>query len=51
MARKKPDVVLQAKDMLIIPINNRAKITDKAVTALTGTGSAVANTLIYVKGR
>jgi len=47
LKRKKPDVVLQAKDMLYIPLNNRAKNTDRAITALTGTSSSVATALIY----
>ena len=51
MQRKKPDVVLQAKDLLYVPLNGRARITDKAVTALTGTGTSAATALIYTRGR
>jgi len=51
LKRKKPDVVLQAKDMLYVPLNNRAKITDRTITALTGTGSSAATALIYTKSR
>jgi polysaccharide export outer membrane protein len=51
MQRKKPDVVLQAKDVLHVPLNSGAKARDKAVGILTGTGSSAATALIYVKGR
>lgn len=51
LKRKKPDVVLQAKDMLYIPLNNRAKQTDRAINVLTGTSSSVASALVFVKTR
>ncbi|MCU1326373.1 MAG: polysaccharide export protein [Bryobacterales bacterium] len=51
MARKKPDVVLQARDVLHVPLNTGAKTRDKAVTILTGTSSAAATALIYTKSR
>lgn len=47
LKRKKEDVVLQSKDMLFIPINNRAKQTAQAINVLTGTASAATSALIY----
>ena len=39
LKRKKQDVVLQAKDLLFIPMNNRAKATQQAIQVLTGVGA------------
>ncbi|MDP9170425.1 MAG: polysaccharide biosynthesis/export family protein [Acidobacteriota bacterium] len=47
--RTRPDVVLQAKDVLYVPENGRAKLTDKMITALTGVGAASATALVYTR--
>lgn len=51
LKRKKQDVVLQAKDLLFIPMNNRAKATQQAIQLLTGTGQAASTALIYTRSR
>ncbi len=51
LKRKKEDVVLQAKDVLYIPLNNRAKQTATAITVLTGTAAAATSSLIYTMTR
>ena len=51
LKRKKDDVVLQAKDLLYVPLNNRAKVTQQAINALTGSAQSAGTALIYVKGR
>jgi polysaccharide export outer membrane protein len=45
--RKKPDVVLQAKDILYLPENPKAKNVDQAIQAATGLSVAAAAALIY----
>lgn len=51
LKRKKEDVVLQAKDMLYIPTNNRAKVTQQVITALTGSAQSAGTALVYTRGR
>ena len=51
LKRKKEDVVLQAKDVLYIPLNNRAKQTATAITVLTGTAASATSSLIYTMTR
>jgi polysaccharide export outer membrane protein len=50
-ARKKPDVVLQAKDMLYIPDNNKSKWTQQAIQSVTGVAGSASTALIYTRGR
>jgi len=45
--RKKPDVVLQAKDVLYLPENRTAKNVDLAIQAMTGLSSAAGAAIIY----
>jgi polysaccharide biosynthesis/export protein len=49
--RKSPDVVLQAKDILYLPENRKAKNVDTAIQAMTGLGTTATAALIYTKGR
>jgi len=51
LARKKPDMTLQAKDVLYVPDSSKRRITQEMVTALTGTGSSAAVALLYVLHR
>jgi hypothetical protein len=45
--RKKPDVVLQAKDILYLPENRTAKNVDLAIQAMTGLSTAAGAAIIY----
>ena len=47
--RKSPDVVLFPKDLLYVPDNNRAKITQQTIQALVGVGSTVTTGLIVYR--
>ena len=48
MARKAPDVVLQADDILYVPLNNGERMTAKVLAQLAGFGSTTAaGVLIY----
>jgi polysaccharide export outer membrane protein len=47
--RKKPDVVLQARDVLYIPDNTRAKRTDQVINAMAGVGTSAATALVYTR--
>lgn len=51
LKRKKGDVVLQAKDLLYIPMNSRAKATQQAIQVLTGAGAQASTALIYTRTR
>jgi polysaccharide export outer membrane protein len=48
LTRKKPDITLQAKDVLYIPDSSARRITDKLVTTLTTVSGSAALALIYV---
>jgi len=48
LQRKKPDITLQAKDVLFVPDSSGRRITDRLVTAMTGIGGGAALALIYV---
>jgi polysaccharide biosynthesis/export protein len=47
--RKKPDVVLQARDILYLPENPTAKNVDTAIQAMTGLSVTSAAALIYTR--
>jgi polysaccharide export outer membrane protein len=49
--RQQADVILQAKDVLYVPDNHRAKLTDQMINVLTGVGASSATALIYTRGR
>jgi polysaccharide export outer membrane protein len=48
LARKKPDITLQAKDVLYVPDSSGRRITQEAITALTATGQGATMAMIYV---
>jgi polysaccharide export outer membrane protein len=48
LARKIPDVTLQAKDILYVPDSSRRRITQTTINALTGLGASAAVASIYV---
>ena len=50
-ARKSPDVVLQARDILYVPDNSRAKRTDQFINLVSGVGASSATALVYTRGR
>lgn len=45
--RKKPDMVLQAKDILQVPDSPKRRITQTTIQSLTGVGAASATALVY----
>ena len=47
--RKQPNVVLQAKDVLYVPDNHRAKITEQTINVLSGVGASSATALVYTR--
>jgi polysaccharide export outer membrane protein len=48
LSRKKPDITLQAKDVLYVPDSSGRRITQEAVTALTNTAQGATMAAIYV---
>lgn len=48
LARKKPDITLQAKDVLYVPDSSARRITQETVTALTGTSTAALTAMLYI---
>jgi polysaccharide export outer membrane protein len=48
LARKKPDITLQAKDVLYVPDSSGRRITQEAVTAMTNAGSGITTAMVYV---
>jgi polysaccharide biosynthesis/export protein len=48
LARKIPDITLQAKDVLYVPDSSGRRITQETVTALTSVGTALPTAMIYV---
>ena len=48
LARKKPDVTIQAKDILWVPDSSRRRITQNTINSITGMGSAATSAAIYV---
>jgi polysaccharide biosynthesis/export protein len=46
LQRKKPDVLLQAKDTLYIPDSPKRRITQNTINSLTGVGTSAATTAI-----
>ncbi len=49
--RRKEDVILQAKDVLYVPDNRRAKLTDQMINVLSGVGASSATAMVYTRGR
>ncbi len=50
-SRKKPDVILQPRDLLYIPNNNVAKNTATAIQVLTGLSASTVSAVIYAQTR
>jgi polysaccharide export outer membrane protein len=48
LQRKKPDVILQARDTLYIPDSPKRRITQTTISTMTGLGSSAATAAIYV---
>jgi polysaccharide export outer membrane protein len=48
LARKAPDVTLQAKDVLYVPDSPRRRITQNTINSLTGLGASATTAAIYV---
>jgi protein involved in polysaccharide export with SLBB domain len=48
LQRKKPDMILQAKDTLYIPDSPRRRITQTAIQTATGVGASATNTAILI---
>ncbi len=48
LARKAPDMTLQAKDILYVPDSSKRRIGQEIVTAMTGTGASAVTAMIYV---
>jgi polysaccharide export outer membrane protein len=48
LKRKAPDIQLQAKDSLYVPDSSGRRITQQAVTAMTGVGASAAVSLLYL---
>jgi hypothetical protein len=48
MNRKKPDVTLQARDVLYVPDASNRRITQEVVNMIMGMGPAVASASIYL---
>src|ERR1035438_402569 len=47
-ARKKPDITLQAKDILYVPDSSGRRITQTTINSLTGVGAGAVTASIYV---
>lgn len=48
LSRKKPDITLQAKDVLYVPDSSGRRIAQSAVQSMTGMGVSAAMSLIYL---
>jgi polysaccharide export outer membrane protein len=48
LKRKVPDVELQARDVLYVPDSSGRRITQSAVTAMTGVGASAVMSMIYL---
>jgi polysaccharide biosynthesis/export protein len=48
LARKKPDITLQAKDILYVPDSSGRRITQTTINSLTGLGASATTAMIYV---
>lgn len=48
LARKAPDVTLQAKDILYVPDSSGRRITQTTINSITGMGAAATSAAIYV---
>jgi polysaccharide export outer membrane protein len=48
LARKSPDITLQARDVLYVPDSSGRRITQTSINSLTGLGSSAASALIYI---
>jgi polysaccharide export outer membrane protein len=48
LARKSPDITLQARDVLYVPDSSGRRITQTTINSLTGLGSSAASALIYI---
>jgi hypothetical protein len=48
LKRKAPDITLQAKDSLYVPDSSGRRLTQNAVTAITGVSASAAMSLIYL---
>jgi polysaccharide export outer membrane protein len=48
LARKVPDVTLQAKDILYVPDSSKRRITQNTLNSLTGLGTQATAAMIYV---
>lgn len=48
LSRKAPDITLQARDVLYVPDSSGRRLTQTAVTALTGVGTGAAMAMIYL---
>jgi polysaccharide export outer membrane protein len=48
LARKSPDITLQARDVLYVPDSSGRRITQETVTALTNVASGATTAMVYV---
>lgn len=48
MARKEPDITLQARDILYVPDSSGRRITQNTINSLTGVGAGVSTAMVYV---
>jgi polysaccharide biosynthesis/export protein len=48
LKRKQPDITLQARDALYVPDSSGRRITQTAVTAMTGVGASAVMSMIYL---
>jgi len=48
LARKKPDVTLQARDILYVPDSSKRRITQNTINSLTGLAAGATTASIYV---
>ncbi len=48
LKRKAPDITLQARDVLYVPDSPSRRLTQSAVTMMTGVGASAAMTLVYL---
>lgn len=48
LARKKPDITLQARDILYVPDSSRRRITQNTINSLTGVAAGATSAAIYI---
>ncbi len=48
LKRKKPDITLQARDVLYVPDSSGRRITQNTINSITGVGAAATSAAIYV---